>query len=341
MSSVTARWNANGNAGGTTYRIQFATSTDFTSSNVTLVEVTTTALAISSSVPSNWSVAFRVKSEGATPSSYVASVATVTLPAAPSLNSPNFAVSDVGVSSVTARWNANGNVSGTNYRIQFATSADFTSSNDAVEVRQPRWRYRRACRQLEHSVPQSETNNLASSYAASVATVTLPASPSLNTPNFTASDVGVSSVTARWNANGNVGGTIYRVQFATSADFTSSGVTLVEVTTTALTVSSATPSSWTIAFRVRGENANGLVSSYTASASTATLPASPSLNTPNFAVTDVGVSSVTARWNANGNAGGAAYRVQFATSTDFTSSNVTLVEVTTTALAVSSGVPSN
>ena len=345
VSSVTARWNANGNGGDIIYRVQFATSADFTSSGVTLTSLTTTALYVSSAVSSNWTVAFRVRGENANglASSYSASAATNTLPAGPSLNTPNFAASDVGTSSVTVRWNANGNADGTTYRVQFATSTDFSSGGvTLVEITT-------TALVISSSVPSNWTvafrvraeGSILSSYAVSAATVTFPVAPGLATPNFGAGDVGSSSATARWTANGNAGGTTYRVQFATSADFSSSGVTLTETTTVSLAVSSVTLSNWTLAFRVRAENANGTPSSYAASAATATLPSAPGLNTPNFSVSDVGMSSVTARWTANGNTGSTVYRVQFATSADFTSSGLTLTDATTTLLYISSATPSN
>lgn len=104
-----------------------------------------------------------------------------------------------------------------------------------------------------------------------VSTYTWAAVPLAATPTFTG--VFIDSVAVAWTANGNPGGTEYRLHASTAPDFNGSAASATGPWTTALSATAsglASGTDWH--FRVQARNAVGVETAYAALGSTATLP---------------------------------------------------------------------
>ncbi|MCG2726134.1 MAG: fibronectin type III domain-containing protein, partial [Elusimicrobia bacterium] len=140
---------------------------------------------------------------------------------------------------------------------------------------------------------------VSSSWSAYPATSTLVENAPVFT-NFT--NVAETSMRFSWSANGNPGGTLYRVYSSDDENFS----TYVTSDTYNLYLSSSGLSAnTTYYFKAAGVNNNNVETSFTVTASTASLANQP---------TDISFSGITAsavqfNWSANGNSDGTLYRV--------------------------------
>ena len=273
------------------YRAQISTSPDFIGA-VTSSETATTLSVSSAGLAANVSYYFRVS---ASPFSVYSGVfSTSTLANLPALNTPNWAVSDIGVTAATAVWTANNNPNGTRYRVQFATSASFVgavSSSQTYTLSVGSWTLSVGST-VTFRVQSINLSGRRSDFVLSESTATLANIPTLNSVHWSVNDVGIAVSTARWNSNGNPN-MLYRVEFATSPDFggavTSSETYVLSASTAGLIGNT------TIAFRVQAKNPQGRATAFASSVDTATLADMATFS--DFTASDIGGSSHAMRWS--------------------------------------------
>lgn len=128
------------------------------------------------------------------------------------------------------------------------------------------------------------------------------------------SAVTAGGITANWTAGLDPAGTLYGLQASTSAAF--GGVVTISFTfNTAVSTAGLAPNT-TYYFRAQAVNNDGVATAYTALGATSTL-ANPPLPV-GISFTMVGVTSVTANWNANGDPlAFTTYTVIASTANDF------------------------
>lgn len=294
-------------------------------------------------VNTSYTVLARAENYFGRPTSNVTVVSSATKALVPGI--PNV-FTNVEAASMTVTWATNGNPVSppTLYELRYSTVSNFLSgttlSSQTIN----------GCCNVSTLIPGLFGNTPYSFRARAInrmgvptdltvitSTKTHPAVPALNSTHWATADVSMTTVTARWQANTNAPGTMYQVEFATSSDFTSPGLAISQFDTASLNISSNVPAGWTIAFRVRASDNGSWPTPYVTSVATGSLVTLPALSASSWDPLDIGITSVTARWSDNGNSSGTVYRVQFATSTDFTS----VTEFTTTNIYISSSVTSN
>ncbi len=336
LSSISASWTRANNPLPplTTYQVLMSTSSDFvpaTSSTTFSLSAATASLMI------NTTYYFKVRSVNplGLPSDYTPLISTPTLASTVTLNAPQWASADVGISVSTARWNSNGNPGGTLYHVEFATSADFggaVTSSDTYAV-QATTSGLLGGTTMVFRVQAVNHQKRSSNFVASVATATLPGTVTLNNPNWASADVGFYAATAVWNAGTNSPGVTYHVEFATSSNF-AGAVTITSTDTASLSVSTAgLLGSTTVAFRVRAVSPQGQAGAYAASASTSTLAEAGVF--ANFLASDITSSSQIVRWTAPGNNTRTLYNIRISTWSDFsayTTSQTYILQVATAGL---------
>ncbi|HCC48560.1 MAG TPA: hypothetical protein DEQ38_10670 [Elusimicrobia bacterium] len=299
-------WDDNGNPAGTLYRADTLLSAG--GEPVTSSYTYNTWLS-SSGLSVNTTYFFRAAAvnHAGIYTAYTADYGTSTLAAAPVFSA------FTGVSSFTASlsWTAPANPPGTLYRAETLLSAGGqpVSSSDTYNA------------YLSSSGLNADTayyfraaavnhNGVATAYTETKSTHTLTAPPLFSSFSGVVSDAAQFA----WSANGNPGGTLYRVLASTAADpHEPLGAALSSSDTYNTWLSSAGLSPDMIYnFRVAGVNAAGSPTAYTAVSGTRTLA-----NTPLFSgFTGVWVSSVQFNWTHNGNRPGTLYRAQTLLSED-------------------------
>ncbi|MDA8131709.1 MAG: hypothetical protein M0011_09440 [Elusimicrobia bacterium] len=278
-----------------------AFSVTLASAALTLGQQTTAYYGLSS----NMSYYFKVKvSTDPDPAGYCATVSTVTPPGAPS----SFAVTDLGISSVTAGWGQGNNAPGTEYWTELARDDSFAlyslSSGTAVSAL------------YSGLVPNS-------TYFVRVRTVGVGGQDSgfveLSTITFSYPPgseayalVSSTTLSVIWDDNGNPAGTRYEITESTDAFATAN-------------YSTVTPGGWfeasslrpntTYYYRAAAYGWGGAYSGITTFGSTMTYAAPPAPNPPGLGVPDA--TSVQTQWSANGNPNFTEYYVQVSSSADF------------------------
>jgi hypothetical protein len=313
-SSVVGYWGDGGNGAGTRYRAVLSTAASYSEGAAWNVVVTTDSYGAPAApfdgllADTTWYLYVSALNRAGTPTAYIAAGTTVTFSTAPTGMVPAFSL--IGASSMTASWSANGNGPGTRYEAVLSTSAPF-SATDPKNV-------------FRSTAPQSPPSDIfagldpnttyylyvrtlardgtPTAYQALGSTWTLAADPTAASWSAVESD----ALTASWSANGNLlGQTTYQLQASTAADFSSgSGAPYqLDLDTVPLAGPAASFSglfvNTTYYLRLRAINHGGVASAILVFTSTATLARTPGLLPPTFK--DLGSSSTTVRWSANGN----------------------------------------
>ena len=321
--SAAFNYSANGNVfPGTLFRVLVSTSPDplspggaaVSSSDTYNVSLTTAGLAADTTY---YFSASGVNKDGVL-TAYTAVQATAT-PA----NIPVFSgFTGVGAGAVTFNWSHNGNRNpGTRYQVLVSTAPDPLAPGGAVATSSVTYNL-----YLSTSGLAADTtyyfraaalgvSGVNTSYSAPAGTATLVA----YAPVFTSfTGVGTGAVQFNWSANGNRDpGTRYRVVSSTAPDpLNPGGAVAVSSYTFNLYLSSAgLAANTTHYFLAAAVNQNGVETSWTAAAGTATLANIPLTAVSTFSALTAG--GFTAAWSANVNPAGTLYQVQISTAQDF------------------------
>ncbi|MEW5907083.1 MAG: fibronectin type III domain-containing protein [Elusimicrobiota bacterium] len=316
-NSTRINWSANGNVSGTTYHVAMSTAADPLSPfGAATTSINTTDVQYSSAgLTANTQYNFRVGAVNhAGAAVYTPIISTYTLAVMPAAG-PFSGVSETGV---TASWLANGNPSGTLYRLLVSSATDPLSPGTvpvsqhetynlsaSTSGQQPATRY-------YFRAAAINDNGVLSEYFAAVSTATLAFQPvfsGFGTPTW-------DSLTFAWTAGGNPAGTMYRVVYSTAPDpLSPAGATVWSSDTTnlSLTADSLNPDT-RYYFRVAALNPDGAASAYTSPQNRATL-----LRFPPAFVNFSGITTSAAQFNfdANGNVfPGTLFRVLSSTAPD-------------------------
>jgi hypothetical protein len=173
--------------------------------------------------------------------------------------------------------------------------------------------------------------NATSAYAAFLGTSTLANPPSAVAATFSA--LTTAGFTVAWGANGNPANvTAYVAEVSTASDFNAfaSSVTISTYPAGAPSALFAGLSPNTsYYFRVQAVNSNGVGTTFTPAASTATLPTTPAASAATFS--GVGVSALTVSWLSGGNpADVTAYDVVLSTGAAFPNADAGNISLATT-----------
>ncbi len=322
LSGITAEamsfgWSANGNPGGTQYRVLLSTAPDpLAPGGAAVVSSDTYNVFLGASgLSADTTYYFRAAglSKTGTATAFTAAIGSATL-----ANTPSFsAFTAVQASSARANWTSSGNAGDTLYRLVYSVAPDpldpagapvYTADivglyYDAAGLsRDTRYYFRLAA---------VNKAGVATEYAYPQEVLTLA-----NAPLFTGfSGMGASGITFNWSANGNGEGTQYRVAVSTAPDPLNPAGAAATVTGgyNLYFSSSGLAADTTYYFRVAALNSAGVATAYTASAGTATLLG----YAPVFAgFTNMAAESLRFNWSANGNAAGTLYRVAVSTAPD-------------------------
>lgn len=329
LGSVSAgfSWAANGNPGGTLYRVLSSVAPDpLNPGGAPVASSDTYNLSLSSAgLAPNTTYYFRaaaLNNHGIL-TAYTAPLATATLAADPAF--PDFAGATE--SSIDFIWADNGNPAGTRYRVLVSTAANplapdgaAVTSSDTYNIYLSSAGLSSDTRYYFRVAALGRTGDL-TGY-----TLATPYRTRTKAPVFSSfGAVGSGSIVLNWSPNGNPQpGTQYRVLASTAPDPASPGGAAVSVSDVYdITFSSSgLAANTSYYFRVAGVNGDGFLSAYTAPAATSTLLA----YAPAFVdFTDVQTDALRFVWSHNGNADGTLYRVKVSTAADPLSPNGAVV----------------
>ncbi len=300
---ITVTWSAPGNPSGTLYLLQTSTVAAFTgvvtSSYTYNLSVTTSGLVANTTY---YFQAQAIANDGvATSLVNFGSVATLA-------KIPASAVSiftGVASASLSVVWSANGNPMGTRYAVVLSTASDFNVFASSVSFTTapaagPSATFSGLAPYTTYYFEVAAVNHagLATAYAALGSTVTLP--PTLNAPGISGiTGIFTTSMTAVWGLEpGATGYILVASTLATnppSAVWASSAV--AGLTATTATVTGLLPNTTYFLFvQAVSINAAGPYSQFTATATHAATPTAAGT-----AFFEVGFTSVTVSWSANGN----------------------------------------
>ncbi|HAT72589.1 MAG TPA: hypothetical protein DCS63_07220 [Elusimicrobia bacterium] len=308
----------------TLFRVLVSTAADplipgaaaFSSSDTYNVSLTTAALFADTTY---YFRAAGVNKDGV-PTAYTSVQATAT-PA----NIPIFSgFTGVGAAELTFNWQRNGNRdAGTLYRVLASTASDPSAPGGAVVTSSETYNLSLSTSGLEADttyyfrVAALGVSGISTGYTAPAGTATLVAhAPVLS--GF--SGVGTGVIQVNWSANGNRDpGTLYRVVSSTAPDPLSPAWAVTASSDTyglSLSSSGLVPNT-TYYFLAAAVNRNGVLTSWTAAAGTATLAALPLTALSTFSAVTSG--GLTAAWSASANPAGTLYQVQVSTAQNFNS----------------------
>ncbi|MFC1567004.1 fibronectin type III domain-containing protein [bacterium] len=309
--AVTAVWDANSNPAGTEYAAQISTSTGF---EVGITTTTSWQTALSyefTSLSVNTTYYSRAKARNANDieTGYATEVSTMTWAVVPAISE----FTSVSSGSAVGNWTANGNLSGTEYRMQVSDDQGFASITEASPWQTAlSYEFTSLAPNTTYygKVEARNDLNVATGYSISESTLTLASVPVMTA--FTS--VSSGSVVANWNANNNPSGTEYWVQISTKDDFTpltaeNGWQTELSYEFTSLSVNT------TYYSRVKARNANDIETGYAIDLSTMTLAVVPEIS----AFTSVSSGSAVGNWTANGNPSGTEYMMQVSDDQGFAS----------------------
>ncbi|TBR16874.1 hypothetical protein EPO15_18215, partial [bacterium] len=320
-SSVTLQWTNNGNPGPTEYRLRRSTSAGLNGAADAETAWFTGTSTSAVGLPANSTFYFSVRARNGygLETAALSLGSTVTAAALPASAASTF--SAVAKDAAVVAWGANGNSAGTLYELQ-ASSNGF-ADNVTVSTRP----------EGTPSAPVSLTPNttwsfqvrtvsragVPTAYASLGSTVTLAAAPAVVAASFTA--VGDTTLTVSWSGNGNpVTVTTYTVAATTGASYPNNGASNVTLTTSpagAVPTATLSPltSNTTFNLFVQAFNHAGSSTPWVLVGTTVTAPSVPLTTGPAFAVVDA--SSLTVRFDANGNATDTAFEVTATTGLPF------------------------
>ncbi|MFH2201491.1 MAG: S8 family serine peptidase [Elusimicrobiota bacterium] len=306
-SSMTANWGENDNPGGTEFFVEKANDVDFTagladSGWTTALSMGVTGLAV------NTTYYFRGRARRTDlvqSSTFVwSSMSGAEVPA-------SAAALDLGISSVTAAWTANGNPAGTQYRAERALNNLFNSglANSGWTTAES-YAFTGLAPNTTYYLRAGAKNGVGvlTSTVSLPAVLTYPRPPAAAAPT----NVFIGSVTANWDAVDNPGGTQYYAEKANAPDFIA-GLENSGWTTSTSHVFSGLSSGTTYYFRVKARGFTGIETSTTSLPNAVTVPAAPA----SAAASDISLSSITLNWTANGNAAGTEYYCERAANPGF------------------------
>lgn len=246
---------------------------------------------------------------------FAATVATSTLASPPSAIGPDFTA--VHFSSITARWAAMQAGWAQGYRLD-ASSTNFVSgpvhSSTTANVALSTLTVSGLDLNTTYYFRVGSLNwNGTANYTTLASTSSRSAAPLTLASTFTM--VGVSSAIAQWSANGNPSGTVYELEFATTANFSGTLISSISANVP-LTIEGLFPNA-THYVRVRSRNHNNVASDYLALGSTTTLAADPGTASPPFG--PVYVTSMTASftWGTPANPSDTQYTVEISSADDY------------------------
>jgi hypothetical protein len=316
-NSTRINWSANGNVSGTTYHVAMSTAADPLSPfGAATTSINTTDVQYSSAgLTANTQYNFRVGAVNhAGAAVYTPIISTYTLAVMPAAG-PFSGVSETGV---TASWLANGNPSGTLYRLLVSSATDPLSPGTVPVSQHETYNLSASTSGLQPATryyfraAAINDNGVLSEYFAAVSTATLAFQPvfsGFGTPTW-------DSLTFAWTAGGNPAGTMYRVVYSTAPDpLSPAGATVWSSDTTnlSLTAGSLNPDT-RYYFRVAALNPDGVASAYTSPQNRATF-----LRFPPAFVNFSGITTSAAQFNfdVNGNVfPGTLFRVLSSTAPD-------------------------
>ena len=324
-ANVTVNWLTGGNAAGSTLYNALISTDNFASVNFTSatknLNATFGAAGAGPTLGANTTYYFKVQATTTSSSSAFLVLGTTATPAAvPGAGAPLF--TGVGNGALTVNWTANGNSATTQYTVQLATTAGFTTITASSATQNTSATFAGLTANstyFAHIAPFSSENNALTAYTTLGSTETTTSPPTASA--FTG--VTTSSLTANWGANGNPAGTVYQVQITTDPALTTALSTIFTTSvSTGFTglLPNATYYGQVAAFSVN----TGLYTSFTqllptAGVSTlANAPTSP-------AVSAVTTTSEILGWNANSNPAGTLYTAQISTSNVFATINASTV----------------
>ena len=321
-SSFAFAWSAGGNPPGTLYAAEL--SRDSFATLIASASALSTGTVFSGLTPNTvYQARVRAGNFLGVDGPYSSPIRSTTTLAADPLNAaqPFTAVS---AATVTFSWADGGNPGGTSYAIELS-SAGFApgtaiSSAATLALGQtfggllPNTTYYGRARAVN-------ADNVPSGYSPAAAAVTLPLSPALAVPPFSA--VTSSSLTFSWTANGNPQNTVY------AAELSGDGFVSVSsaIQTTSLSAAfSALAANTVYQARAWAINFAGITSQFpTAIVSTATASSAPGNAAVPFL--NVAAAGLTFAWNDGGNPPGTNYNTEVSTNSDFSapvSSDVTV-----------------
>lgn len=318
VEANTARfsWSENGNLPGTKYRVLVSTAADplFPGDAVVTASDTYNISLTTASLSPNTTYYFRVAglNKAGVTTVYTAAESTRTAAAVPVFSE----FTDISKSTVQFNWSASGNPEGTLYRVYASTAPDprnpgagqVVSSSDTYNLSLSSWGLS-ANTTYYFTAAAISGAGFISDYSAVYGTSTLAALPVFT--EFTG--ISKSTVDFNWSANGNSDGTLYRVYASTAPDpLTPYGAEVTSSDTYNLSLSSwGLSANTTYYFTAAAINNNGILSDYSATASTSALADIPFFTS----FTEVYRSTVQFNWDS-GNPDGTLYRVYASTAPD-------------------------
>ena len=315
-SQISFSWSANGDAyPGTLFRVISSTAPDPLNPGGAVVSSSDTygvSLTSASLIPNTpyYFTTAGINKDGAATAWTVPS-GTYTLAAQPVFS--GFA--NLSANSADFSFSANGNPSGTLYRVVSSTAPDPLNPGGAVSSSSDTYSLVLSSSGLSpnttyyFAAAAVTGGGTATAYSAPQATATLAAMPL----SPAAAAVWASSASLAWSADGNPAGTLYRVLLSTAPNpLTPQGAQVASSDTYSLALAASALSPDTLYyFRVAATGRSGDLTPFTAAQQFRTLA-----YTPLFSSFGVSASSLTLNWLPNGNNSPGLYRVLASTAPD-------------------------
>ncbi|MBI3300222.1 MAG: VCBS repeat-containing protein [Elusimicrobia bacterium] len=327
-SSMTLQWGLNLNPGGTFFRAQLSAAADFSGQLFASDWEAGVSTQIRGLVP-NTTYFGRVQARNGVnvETAFLSLGSSVTFPAVPA---PDPApLTGVTTSSMTAAWSAAGNPAGTIFHAvlgqaesepddstdeRFVATTPFAAPGAGFTSLAGNATYYLYVRAVGHRGALSPWALLGSS-------ATLPNTPLAASAPF--SSISSTSLTVAWSPAGNADGTLYSVAATTvPGAFPNAASGNVVSSTRAFPTAAALSvlaSNATYFLHVAAVSHSGGLTAYTALGSTATRPAVPQTAVSTFSA--VAAQSLTAAWDAAGNAPGTEFEAVLSTSASFTAAD--------------------
>jgi hypothetical protein len=315
-TGFTANWNSV--TGATSYRLDVSTASNFATrlAGYDGLTVNGTSQSITGlTAGTTYYVRVRAVNSSGLESANSSTLTQSTVPVAP--NAPT--ISSVTAATFTATWNSVAGAS--EYRVDVATTSNFTGGfvtnyNDRL-VSGTSVSVIGLSSGTTYYVRVRARNTLTANIVTSASSlnaegVTVPSSPS--TP--TATNITETGFTANWNSV--TGATSYRLDVSTASNFATrlAGYDGLTVNGTSQSITGLTAGT-TYYVRVRAVNSSGLESANSSTLTQSTVPVAPNAPT----ISSVTAATFTATWNSV--AGASEYRVDVATTSNFTGGFVT------------------